>query len=164
MHNTERALTVRIARTSETARIPSYGTQGAACFDLYADSINGERKRTPLGPYLVEPGMPVTIGTGLQFEIPPGFCMLLFSRSGHGFKNDVRLANCVGVIDSDYRGEVLFKLVCDDSPEDRLPFLVGIGERIGQGMLAPVIPVAFDVVESLTKTARGAGGFGSTGV
>ncbi len=90
--------------------------------------------------------------------------MLIFSRSGHGFNHNARLANCVGVIDSDYRGEVLVKLSMDDEfcdPETEL--YIRPGDRIAQAMLVQVPRCEFEVVEQLTITERGAGGFGSTG-
>ena len=86
--------------------------------------------------------------------------MLVFSRSGHGFKNNVRLANCVGVIDSDYRGEVMVKLVYDGFTSN---LLVRNGDRIAQAMLVPAQQVTFEVVEELNTTERGTKGFGSTG-
>lgn len=85
--------------------------------------------------------------------------MLIYSRSGHGFKHGVRLANAVGVIDSDYRGEVQVKLVNDGG----MPFYVNKGDRIAQAMLVPVQQFQLAEVEDLSETARGAGGFGSTG-
>ena len=86
--------------------------------------------------------------------------MLVYSRSGHGFKYGVRLANCVGVIDSDYRGEVGVKLTADQTSEG---FFVRNGDRIAQAMIVPVDRVEFEEVEKLSDTDRGTGGFGSTG-
>lgn len=87
--------------------------------------------------------------------------MLVFSRSGHGFKNDTRLANCVGVIDSDYRGEVMVRLTCDNMSVNALH--VSPGDRIAQAMLLPVAQVEFEEVDDLGATKRGTGGFGSSG-
>lgn len=85
--------------------------------------------------------------------------MLIFSRSGHGFNYGARLANCVGVIDSDYRGEVKVKITCDESRG----IVMERGARIAQAMIVPVPRVHFDEVAELSPTERGTGGFGSTG-
>ena len=142
---------VKIKRLHPDARAPEYATDGAACFDLRSvDHIE-----TTVG------GQPRTFRTGLSFEVPEGHAMLIFSRSGHGFKNDTRLANCVGIIDSDYRGEVAVRLTRDDARNEAL--FVKAGDRIAQAMVVPVDRVEFIEAEDLTATERGAGGFGSTG-
>jgi dUTP pyrophosphatase len=87
---------LRIQKLHPAAQEPTYGTDGAACFDLRAVDVKPHT--------MVRESAPGVFRTGLAFEVPEGFVMLIFSRSGHGFKNGVRLANCVGVIDSDYRG------------------------------------------------------------
>lgn len=140
---------VKIQKIHPDAKVPTYGTDGAAAFDLY--SIQG-------GSVFMNNGAK-TFDTGLQFEIPEGHVMLVFSRSGHGFKNGIRLANCVGVIDSDYRGEVRVKLT-NDGP---VTYHVSEGDRIAQGMVLPVEQVEFVVVDELSSTERGVGGYGSTG-
>jgi len=152
------AFHVGIKRLSSTARVPTYGSDGAACFDLYAD-INIEQGKP--GKYHTDPwgANTVVVGTGLAFAVPPGHAMLMFSRSGHGFKENTRLANCVGVIDSDYRGEVKVKLTRDDWH----PIKVDQGERIAQALILPVQQVHFMELENLDETERGAGGFGSSG-
>lgn len=127
--------------------MPTYGTSGAACFDLYSVDAG----------YVINEN---TFRTGLAFEIPDGHVMLVFSRSGHGFKHDTRLANCVGVIDHDYRGEVLVKMRCDSTTST---MFVKYGERIAQAMIIPYPKVMFEWAEALTDTDRGQGGFGSTG-
>lgn len=143
-----------------SAQPPVYATPGSACFDLVAVTVNGAHT---LGSNVYE-GHPATCGTGLAFEIPEGWCMMVYSRSGHGFKHSVRLANGTGIIDSDYRGELFVKLTCDeDAPEDQPPFFVRPGDRIAQAMLVPVERVEIELVDSLIDTQRGAGGFGSTG-
>lgn len=158
---TSPTMNLRIKKLHPDAIVPTYATDGAACFDLHALTV---RDHFTLGSG-VDHGRPVECGTGLSFEIPAGYVMLIFSRSGHGFKHAVRLANCVGVIDSDYRGEVKVKLTKDflwsddDSPAPHCR----PGERIAQAMVLPVERVRFDVVEELSETKRGAGGFGSTG-
>lgn len=142
-------INLKVKKLHPDAIIPTYATDGAACFDLYAAEFEGENNAGSL-----------VVRTGLSFEIPTGWQMLIFSRSGHGFKNDVRLANSVGVIDSDYRGEVKVKLTID---RDGV-FVVTKGDRIAQAQLMPVHRVIFQEVDSLTETERGTGGFGSTGV
>ena len=138
---------VSIKKLHPDAKVPAYATPQAACFDLTAVTYDAESQ---------------SYGTGLAFEIPYGHVMLMYSRSGDGFKRGVRLANCTGVIDSDYRGEVRVKMIRDDST-------VGyrqthkIGDRIAQAMIIPYPKVEFEAVESLTDTERGDGGFGSTG-
>lgn len=143
-------LIVPCQKTSPTAKLPQYMTDGAGCFDLYADIDQ---------TFTVYFSAPVTFPTGLKFEIPPGWVMLLYSRSGHGFNSNVRLANCVGVIDSDYRGEVMVKLTADEGGL----LTVSPGDRIAQGMLIKTIRVQFEEAGDLSKTERGDGGFGSTG-
>lgn len=142
------ALQVKIKRTHQDAILPKYATDGAACFDLHA--IEGGQ---------VQPFFPFNFRTGLSVEIPPGHVMLIYSRSGHGFKNGLRLSNCVGVIDSDYRGEIAVK-IHNDSPH---PFDFSPGDRIAQAMILPIPRVALVEVYELSDTERGTGGFGSTG-
>lgn len=139
---------LRVKKLDPSATLPQYATPGAACFDLHSLTEGVATKEAPL-----------VCGTGLAFEIPDGHVMLVFSRSGHGFKNDVRLSNCVGVIDADYRGEVKVKLAKDS--RGILP--VQKKDRIAQAMVIPVDKVEFEEVDELGSTERGAGGFGSTG-
>lgn len=144
---------IKIKKLHQDAAIPKYATEFSACFDLCA-LLEG----------FVVPvynGMPEIFRTGLSFEIPRGYAMMIYSRSGHGFNHEVRLANCVGVIDSDYRGEVKVKLSNDDADEGRL--VIRHGDRIAQAMIIPVPDVTFIEVDELAETKRGAGGFGSTG-
>lgn len=148
---------MKVKKIYPDAKLPTYATDGSACFDLYAYLPHLERV------YIdgLSQDMPAyTFSTGLAFEIPPGWCMLIFSRSGHGFKNDVRLANCVGVIDSDYRDEVMVRL-SNDRPE--YGFVVEHGHRIAQALLVPVERVTFEEVDYLPKSGTRSGGFGSTG-
>ena len=126
---------------------PVYATKGSGCFDLHScNSIEIPAKHKGL------------IRTGLAFEIPEGYVMLLFSRSGHAAKHGIRLSNCVGVIDSDYRGEVCV-LLHNDSDS---PFYVRQQDRIAQAMILPVPTIKLELGE-LSDTLRGTGGFGSTG-
>lgn len=151
---------MKIKKLHPAAITPTYGTQGAACFDLYAAMVDGFE----MSGSNVWSNMPVTCDTGLAFEVPEGHVMLVFSRSGHGFKSDVRLANCTGVIDSDYRGAVSVKLTCDrEDDEVSVPFHVKPGDRIAQALIIPVSKWSFEVVDELEHSQRGVGGFGSTG-
>jgi len=143
---------IKIKKLHERAMIPTFATEGAACFDLYA--MVEDSKKVSIYKH-----SPAIIRTGLSFEIPKGHAMMIYSRSGHGFKNDVRLSNCVGVIDSDYRGEVKVKLASDGGG-----FGVSHGDRIAQAMIIPVPAIeGFLVSNELSETERGDGGFGSTG-
>lgn len=143
---------IKIKKCREGAVIPQYATAGAACFDLCAVLDKD---------VFVYDTHPAIIPTGLQFEIPEGYALMIYSRSGHGFKNDVRLSNCVGVIDSDYRGELMVKLTQDS--DSWSGFRVSNGDRIAQAMIIPVNQVSFEQVDTLSDTMRGDGGFGSTG-
>lgn len=133
------------------AQLPTYATPGSACFDLHA-----------VMDFSVElySGMSLLVPTGLIFDIPEGHVMMVYSRSGQGFKHDVRLANCVGVIDSDYKSEVMVKLRRDGNNWID-PFVVEHGDRIAQAMIVPVQQFTLEQVEEITETGRG--GFGSTG-
>lgn len=139
---------LNIKKLHPKAITPRYATEGAACFDLHCTEYNEVFAR---GSALFH--------TGLSIEVPDGWAMLVFSRSGHGFKNNLRLSNCVGVIDSDYRGEIIVRLH-NDGPID---FSFEAGDRIAQAMITPVLKCSFEEVSELTPTLRGYGGFGSTG-
>lgn len=143
---------VRIKKLDPAAITPKYATDGSGCFDIH--SLTEGR---------VQPKAPLSCRTGLSFEIPAKHVMLVFSRSGHGFKNDVHLSNCVGVIDSDYRGELGVKLTADEAIGGTNGMTVNIGDRIAQAAIIPVDQVEFVEVDELSETARGTGGFGSTG-
>jgi dUTP pyrophosphatase len=139
---------LKICKLHPDAKTPTYATPGAACFDLHA--VNGGR---------VIAHQTGTFGTGLAFEVPADHVLLVFSRSGHGFKHGLRLSNCVGVIDSDYRGELKVQLRNDT----HIAFEFDPGDRVAQAMVVPVPQVEFSVVEQLSITERGQQGFGSTG-
>jgi dUTP pyrophosphatase len=142
-------------KLSEGAKVPTYGTPGAACFDIYATSV----KRVWDNVY--------EYSTGLFFEIPEGYALMIYSRSGQGFKYQTRLSNAVGVLDSDYRGELKIQLfedtvVCTENEfPERFPAL-DFTKAIAQGMIIPVDKVQFDIVDKLSETVRADGGFGST--
>ena len=151
---------LKIKRLHQQAIMPVYSTDGAACFDLHACTVDGYT----LTGSLVTEGSPVLVGTGLAFEVPDGHALMIYSRSGHGFNHNTRLANCVGVIDCGYTGEVMVKLTMDDLFTEHEPDQwIAPGDRIAQAMLVQVPRVEFEVVEQLTLTERGAGGFGSSG-
>lgn len=143
-------MNILFKKLTDTAQPPTYGTEGAACMDVYAD-IRWYKTAPPQGA--------VSIPTGLAFEVPQNHVMLVFSRSGHGFKHGVRLSNCVGVLDSDFRGELMVRLHNDGD----MPFDVAPGDRIAQVMVLPVEPMHLVEVDELSETKRGIGGFGSTG-
>ncbi len=141
---------VKIKKISESAKIPTYGTEFSAGADIYAlleDTIT------------IAPNETVMIKTGLQMEIPQNFVGLIYPRSGISVKRGLAPANKVGVIDSDYRGEVMVALHNHSTvPQKVEPF-----ERIAQLVIAPYIQASFEEVSSLEESIRGEGGFGSTG-
>lgn len=141
---------VKIKKLTNTAKIPTRGTPFAAGADLYAD-IPEE--------VIIFPGERVKIHTGLAMQIQPGLAGFIFPRSGLACNSGIRLSNCVGVIDSDYRGEVMVSLTCDDKDPQRIQ----PGERIGQIVFIHYEPEQFEEVDKLDETIRGEGGFGSTG-
>ena len=135
--------------------LPGYETAGAAGADLRANLPEAKR-----GTGLrLEPMQRILVPTGLRLEIPPGFEVQVRPRSGLALKHGITLANAPGTIDSDYRGPlgVILVNLGDEA------FVVGHGERIAQMVVAPVVQAAFEPVGGLGETARGAGGFGSTG-
>lgn len=144
-------MNLKFKKLQPDAFTPQYASEGAACFDLNA-TLDG-----PVN--LTEASQAVVIPTHLSFEIPEDHVMLVFSRSGHGFKNGVRLANCVGVIDSDYRGEVMVKLAKDTTGS----LVINHGDRIAQALVLPVQRVHLVEASELSETARGEKGLGSTG-
>lgn len=134
---------------SEFFNLPKKASAGAACFDIQsADDTE------------IAPRHAGIVRTGLKFKLPENHVMLIFSRSGHGFKHNVRLSNCVGIIDSDYRGELKISLQNDGDET----FSVRYGDRVAQGLIVPIPQVVMVAGVVIADTARGAGGFGSTGV
>ncbi len=134
--------------------LPSYETEGAAGADLRANFPEGERDGV-----VIAPGARVLVPTGLRLAIPQGYEVQLRPRSGLALKNGITLPNAPGTIDSDYRGP-LGVIVMNAGAE---AFHVTHGMRIAQMIVAPVVQAAFELTETLDETARGAGGFGSTG-
>ncbi len=141
---------VQVKKLDSRATLPTAGSARAAGYDLYA-CLDGE--------VTIAPHETVKIGTGLALALPEGTFGAVFARSGLAAKEALRPANCVGVCDCDYRGEYIVALHNDGDT----PRTVTHGERIAQLVLLPYLPMEFSEVESLDETARGAGGFGSTG-
>ena len=141
---------INIKKLNENAIIPTYGSLGAAGADLYAllpDTLT------------INSGETVLVGTGIAMEIPEGFVGLVFARSGLSTKKGLAPANKVGVIDSDYRGEIKVPLF-NQSPVSQT---VENGERIAQIVITPFLGAEFLEVDELDSTIRGTEGFGSTG-
>ena len=141
---------IRIKKLDPKAQLPVYGSAEAAGADLYACLEE---------PVTIEPGQTVFIPTGLAMEIPKGCAGLIYARSSMGAKRGLAPANKVGVIDSDYRGQVMVAL----HNHSRTAQTVACGERIAQLLVTPVFTPGFTEAEELDDTQRGAGGFGSTG-
>lgn len=140
---------INIKKLNEKAIIPTYGTEYSAGADLYAISE---------GNTAIEPGQTIMFGTGLAFQIPIGYVGLVFARSSLGSKKGLAPANKVGVIDSDYRGELKVALH-NHSKETQY---IEDGERIAQIVFTPFLKGQFNVADELDDTDRGTGGFGST--
>ena len=143
-------MNMKIKKLTETAVIPTRGSNQAAGYDLYADLENAIE---------VKPHETVKIHTGISMAVPEGYFGAIFARSGLSTKKGLRPANCTGVVDSDYRGPVIVALHNDSE----IAQLVEPGERIAQMVVMPYLAVDFEVVEELDETERGEGGFGSTG-
>lgn len=144
---------INIKRTDENAKIPTYGSEFAAGADLYAVVHNEEKKIEIL------PGETAFIDTGIAMEILDGYVGLVYARSGLSCKQGLAPANKVGLIDSDYRGNIMVALY-NQSNETRI---VSEGDRIAQIIIQPVEQFGFNEKENLNDTERGEGGFGSTG-
>ena len=141
---------IKIKKLRETAKLPTHGSNNAAGYDLYANIEE---------PVFIRPHDTVKIGTGLAMEIPQGYYGAIMARSGLSFKYGLRPANCVGICDSDYRGEYIIALHNDfDYPQ-----LIYPDQRIAQLLILPCQTADFVEVEELEDTSRGEGGFGSTG-
>lgn len=138
-----------VKKLNPLARLPEYATEGSACFDIYGIESSYDEKINAL-----------IYSTGLAFDIPKGKALMIYSRSGHGFNKDVRLSNCVGVIDSDYTDEVKVKLVCD-RPTGEYP-AIDEGTAIAQGMIVDAPQLEIIEIQTMKVTARGGNGFGST--
>ena len=140
--------TVRFQKLDPCAVMPTYGTAAAAGADLYA-----------LGALTLAPGETALVHTGLALEIPEGYVGLIYARSGLATKRGLAPANKVGVIDADYRGEIMVALYNQSSATQT----VEAGERVAQLVITPFLQATFEEAEALSDTQRGEGGFGSTG-
>ncbi len=141
---------IKLKKLKENALVPTYGTEFSAGADLYAcldEAID------------INPGETVFIPTGLAIEIPEGYAGFIYARSGLSCKRGLAPANKVGVIDSDYRGEIMVAL--HNHSDNIVP--ISSEERIAQIVIAPYIRADFEVADELQDTVRGEGGFGSTG-
>lgn len=145
---------VDLIKLTETATLPTRGSDYAAGWDLYADLAD-----IGLEQVTIAPGQVVKISTGVAVALPAYCFGGLYARSGLASKKGLRPANCVGVIDEDYRGCILVA-IRNDSNEVQV---IQHGERIAQLIVQPYIPIIFNEVNELPETIRGAGGFGSTG-
>lgn len=161
-------MNIKIKRLTETAKIPTRGSEYAAGYDLYADNT-----------VTIHPEENQLIHTGIAIEIPEGYFGAIYARSGLATKQGLRPANCVGVIDSDYRGEVCVCLYNDNHYKEMkvepneyggtdlsFPVIdkeIKQGERIAQLVIQKFEPIDFEEVNNLSNTNRDQGGFGSTG-
>lgn len=141
---------VNVKKLRDDAIIPTQGSKYAAGYDLYA-AIDA--------PITIKSEETIKIGTGLAFELPEGFFAGIFARSGLATKQGLRPANCVGVVDCDYRGEVIVAIHNDSNRNT----VIAPGDRIAQMILLPYQSMEFTEVNDLNKTDRGDGGFGSSG-
>ncbi len=141
---------IRVKKLREGALLPTYGTAQAAGADLYACLE---------APLTIAPGETAWVPTGLALEVPEGCAGLVYARSGLATKRGLAPANKVGVIDSDYRGEITVVLYNHGSEAQT----ISSGERIAQLIITPVLTPAYTETDRLSETLRGTGGFGSTG-
>ncbi len=136
---------IKVKKLHPDAKIPTIGTEHSAGFDIYS-----------VEDIIIYPGETKSVSSGIAMEIPRGKCCVIWDRSGMGFKGIHRFA---GLIDSDYRGE--FKIILYNSTKEG--FKINKGDRIAQGVIQDYYTPEFEIVEDLTDTSRGEGGFGSTG-
>jgi dUTP pyrophosphatase len=141
---------IKIKKIKNKAIIPTRGSQQAAGYDLYACSDED---------ITIAPHCTVKVGTGVSMAIPEGYFGAVYARSGLSAKQGLRPANCVGVVDSDYRGEIIVALHNDTDAETT----IDKNERIAQIVVTPYLSVEFEETKELDDTERGSGGFGSTG-
>ena len=142
--------TVRVKKLHPNAKLPTYGSPEAAGADLYACLEEA---------VTIQPGEVYWVPTGIALEVPKGCAGLVYARSSMGAKRGLAPANKVGVVDSDYRGEIKVVLLNhSNQPQTLEP-----GERVAQFVITPVLTPAYEETEDLSDTSRGIGGFGSTG-
>lgn len=146
-------MNIKVKKLRVDAKLPTKGSVKAAGYDLYAcgDDYNEAT---------IYPHETFKVGTGLAMAIPDGYFGAIFARSGLATKQGLRPANCVGVVDSDYRGEVIVALHNDSNDAQTYHN----GDRIAQLVIMPYLSADFDEVDELDNTERGNGGFGHTGV
>jgi len=142
--------TIHVKKLNANAKIPTYGSNEAAGADLYACLETA---------ITILPGESAWVGTGIALEVPKGCAGLVYARSGLACKRGLAPANKVGVVDSDYRGEI--KVVLYNHSNE--PQIIENGERIAQFVITPVLTPPYEEVTELSNTERGVGGFGSTG-
>ncbi len=142
---------IAVKKLKEDAILPTYGSEFAAGADLYALPSDGDVTFAPFETKFVH--------TGLAMEIPVGYAGLVYARSGLAAKRGLAPANKVGVVDADYRGEIMVALHNHSAVEQK----ISAGERVAQLVVAPFLKAEFEEAEELTQTVRGVGGFGSTG-
>lgn len=142
---------LKVKKLHPEAVLPSYATVGSAAFDIAS-----------VEQVTILPGETIKVRTGLSFEVPEGYELEIRPRSGLSFNSKIRLSNSPGTIDSDYRGEVHFIL---DNLMTKFPnpYIINVGQRLGQGIIRKVDQVEFEEVTELSETERGEKGFGSSG-
>jgi len=141
---------LKMKKLRENAVFPERKTSGSAGYDLCACLAS---------EFMIEPGDLVIIPTGLAVELEEGYSAMIFTRSGLGIKHGIHVSNGVGVIDSDYRGEIHVGL----TNAGKTPYKIAPGERIAQMILMRVFTPEIEEIQTLSETERGSGGFGSTG-
>ena len=144
---------IKIKKLYFDAVIPTQGSDQAAGYDLYARGLSGEC-------VVIQPHETKMIGTGIAMEIPNGYFGGIYPRSGLAAKSGLRPANCVGVVDSDYRGEIKVAIHNDSNT----PKMVNDGDRVAQLVIQPYLNAEFEEIDELSGTERGSGGFGHSGV
>ena len=142
--------TVSVVKLHPDAKLPTYGSEGSAGADLYA-CLNESLS--------INPGETAWVPTGIAIGVPVGYAGLIYARSGLACRHGLAPANKVGVVDSDYRGQVLVVL----HNHGREPSIIHHGDRIAQLLITPVLTPSFEFTECLSASERGDGGFGSTG-
>ena len=163
------SINIKVKKLTNTAVIPQYATKGSACFDLVCDE-----------DILIQPGETKLVSTGLAFEIPEGYKVCIYPRSGISSKTPLRIPNSPCQIDSDYRGEIKIPmwnttkdftscvLHLDDTiephPYNQAQYRIIKGDRVAQAEIVPVLQATFETVDKLSATERGSGGFGHSGV
>ena len=141
---------ISVKKLNDKAVLPTYGSAFSAVADLYAAEETA---------VIIAPGETKLVHTGLAMEIPEGYAGLIYARSGLATKRGLAPANKVGVVDADYRGEVMVAL----HNHSNVPQTVESGERIAQLVVAPFLKAEYEEADELSSTVRGVGGFGSTG-